>query len=123
MIKYMVKDYDNKEARYIVTAVHDSGLGIELGIGIKDSVSEILRVLNQAQAALEANTVNLFYRLTAPGGPMEKKSGIIIEGESKRQEAQEEVRNQPEPVQKDGQEATKSVSGMQKTNEDTQCGP
>lgn len=126
MIKFMIKDYEVKEARYRVLVIHDSGLAIELGIGLKDSVPEIVRAITEASVALEANTVNMFYSV---GKTLEqaksagKEKGIIIEGKSQRQETPETVRDNSEPVQTNAYLSEEPMRRVSENDEDTERGP
>lgn len=115
MIKYIIKNYDTKKAQYIVVAIHDSGLAVEVGVGLKDSISEIFRTLNQVAVALEANTVNMFYsvgKTLEQAKDTKERPGLIIEGESQRQETTEAVRDNTSGVRPDGAESGLDVSNM-----------
>lgn len=129
MIKFMIKDYEVKEARYRVLVIHDSGLAIELGIGLKDSVPEIVRAITEASVALEANTVNMFYSVgktleqAKNAGEVKKEKGIIIEGKSQRQETPETVRDNSEPVQTNAYLSEEPMRRVSENDEDTERGP
>lgn len=62
MIRYLMRDFDVRKQQYIVLAVHNTGLALEIGIGLADPLKDIIKTLNEAALQLEVGGANSFYR-------------------------------------------------------------
>lgn len=82
MIKLILTDFSIKEQAHKVVALHDTGLALELKVGLTDPLKEVIDVINQAAMHLEIVAANGFYK-GAPSGEEKKVQQPIEIGAGK----------------------------------------
>lgn len=89
MIRLIMNGFDQKKAQYMVTMVHESGLALEMGFGLKDLVKDIVETINKASTQLELYSAQRFLtgqllNGTAANQKVEKAVEIALDGNKEK---------------------------------------